>query len=208
MSSHHIWACTGGDTEQPSLPSTDLPPPPEDAERNGGGDHHVKEPPRNDRQESSAGCGANKVNQEAVTAAVLDTLSNPKVIRRMLAVISPEGPTGSASSKTASETDVELIWQRPNILQYGHEPSSHLYETVSLVFLLAAGASPLGDMPDVAELASLQLYSCHSLREVRISSPLSPAIGGDLWKVVSAGATHSIPGTDCLGDFSNSASTS
>ena len=70
MSSHHSRARTGGDTEQPSLPPADPPPPPpEDAERDGRGNHHVEEP--NDGPEPNAGRGAGKVNQEAVTAAVL-----------------------------------------------------------------------------------------------------------------------------------------
>ena len=129
MSSRHSQTRTGGDAEQPSLPPADPPPlcppppPPKDAERDGRGNHHVEEP--NDGPEPNAGRGAGKVNQEAVTAAVLNTLSNPEVIRRMLAVVSPEGPAGSASLRTASRTDGELIQQGPKCLYFtmGHEPS-------------------------------------------------------------------------------------
>ena len=96
------------------------------------------------------------MSQEVVTAAVLDTLSNPDVICRLLA----------------------------------------LYDRY-IAFLLATGASPLGDMPNASEVASLGL-------------PLAPGSGGedpltavagsassssrrDPCKVVSSGATHSSP---------------
>ena len=85
MSSRHSQARTGGDPEQSSLPPADPPPPPpppppEDPERDGGSDHCDNELLRDDGLESAAGRGAGDVNQEAVTGAVLEALSNPEVV--------------------------------------------------------------------------------------------------------------------------------
>ena len=86
---------------------------------------------------------------------------------------------------------------------------ANLYISVSLVFLLAAGASPLGDMPDAAELASLWLPLAPGGEDplTAVAGSASSATGGDPCKVVSTGVTHSIPATDCSGDSSTSAST-
>ena len=111
MSSRRSRTRTGGDTEQSSLPPADPPPsPPEDTERDGGGNPHIEEP--NGGPEPDGSRGAGEANQEAVTAAVLNALSNPEVIRRMLTIVSPEGPGGSASSRSASRTDGELLYKR------------------------------------------------------------------------------------------------
>ena len=133
MSSRRSRTRTGGDTEQASLPPTDPtpppppPPPPEDAEIDGGGNPRDGEP--NDNPEPDGGRGAGEANQEAVTAAVLNALSNPEVIRRMLAVVSPEGPGGSASSRSASRTDGELVYQAISLDIYStmrREPSVYI----------------------------------------------------------------------------------
>ena len=78
------------------------------------------------------------------------------------------------------------------------------------MFLLTAGASPLGDMPDAAELASLRLPLAPGGGEdplTAVAGSASSATGGVPCKVVSAGDTHSIPATDRSGGSSNSAST-
>ena len=116
MSSRRSRARSGTESEQPSLPPAD-PPPPENAERDDKGkQHHDDEPPRRDGgPESNArretGRGTGEVGREVVTAAVLDALSNPDVICRLLAVVSPGGPSGSGSSMAAS--DGEWLSQCP-----------------------------------------------------------------------------------------------
>ena len=59
------------------------------------------------------------------------------------------------------------------IIQVRHEPSIHIRFSY---FLLAAGASPLADMPDAAELASLRL-------------PLTPGGGEDPLTAVTGSAS-------------------
>ena len=112
MSSRRSRARTEGDPEQSSLPPSDPPPPPpplEDPERDGGNDHRDDELQRNDGPESATGRSSGDVNQEAVTGAVLEALANPEVVRRLLAVVSPEGPPGAASSsRTTSRSDGKL----------------------------------------------------------------------------------------------------
>ena len=49
------------------------------------------------------------VSQEAVTTAVLNFLSNPDAIRRLLAVISPDGGLGSASSTPTADGKLSLF---------------------------------------------------------------------------------------------------
>ena len=80
----------------------------------------------------------------------------------------------------------------------------------SCYFLLAAEASPLGDMPDTAELASLRLPFTPGGEDplTTVAGSASSAIGGDPCKVVSAGITHSTPVIDRSGDSSTSATTS
>ena len=111
MSSRRSRTRTGGDTEQSSLPPTDPPPPlPHDTERDGGGNPHVEEPNGGPKPDGSQGAG--EVNQEAATAAVLNALSNVEVmIRRMLTILSLDGPGGSVSSRSASRTDGELLYK-------------------------------------------------------------------------------------------------
>ena len=84
-----------------------------------------------------------------------------------------------------------------------------IYIYVSLVFLLAAGASLLGNMPDASELASLRLPLTPGGEDplTAVTGSASSATGGDPCKVVSAGVTCSIPATDRSGGSSNSAST-
>jgi hypothetical protein len=53
--------------------------------------------------------GAAEVNQEAVTTVVLEALANPEVIRRLLTVVSPDGPAVSASSRTTSSSSGKFI---------------------------------------------------------------------------------------------------
>ena len=78
------------------------------AERDGKGEqHHDDEPPRRDSGPESntrreTGRGTDEVSQEVVTAAILDALSNPDIIRRLLAVVSPGGPSDSDSLTAAS----------------------------------------------------------------------------------------------------------
>ena len=57
-----------------------------------------------DRSQPLVG-GSGNVNQEAVTGAVLEALSNPEVVRRFLAVVSPKVPLGTALSRTTSRSD-------------------------------------------------------------------------------------------------------
>ena len=44
-----------------------------------------------------------ELSQEAVTAAVLDALSNPDVICRLCAVVSPDGGSSSDSAMVAAD---------------------------------------------------------------------------------------------------------
>ena len=43
------------------------------------------------------------MRQEAVTPAVLEALSNPDVIRRLCAVVSPDGDSSSGSAMVAAD---------------------------------------------------------------------------------------------------------
>ena len=77
MSSRHSQTRGGAETEP--VPPAD-PPPPEDTD----GDKQDDEPARRDNGTNptlETGRRAGVASQEAVTTAVLDTLSNPDVIR-------------------------------------------------------------------------------------------------------------------------------
>ena len=94
---------TRGGAETEPVPPAD-PPPPEDTERDG--DEQDDEPARRDDgtdPNSETGRGAGVASQEAVTAAVLDALSNPDVIRRLRTVISPDGGSSSGSVMVAAD---------------------------------------------------------------------------------------------------------
>ena len=99
------------------------------------------------------------VSQELITAAVMDALSNPDVIRKIVAAVSPGTGEGSGTSSSANVAD---------------------------------GASPLGDMPNPSELASLGL----SLGTGGAKDPLTTMAGSatsssrrDLYTGSPAGAT-------------------
>ena len=98
MSSYRSLTRVGAETEP--VPPAD-PPPPEDTERNGY--EQDNEPARRDdgtEPNSETGRGAGVASQEAITAAVVDALSNPDVIRRLRAVVSPDG---SSSAMVAAD---------------------------------------------------------------------------------------------------------
>ena len=59
-------------------------------------------------KELTTGRGASEVNQEAITGTVLEALSNSEEIRRLLTVVSLEGPAGAASSRSISRSDGKL----------------------------------------------------------------------------------------------------
>ena len=49
------------------------------------------------------------MSQEAVTTTVLNALSNPEVVCTLLAVVSPDGGSGSASSTPAADGKLSLF---------------------------------------------------------------------------------------------------
>ena len=51
--------------------------------------------------ETGGGGAGTGVSQEAVTTTVLNALSNLKVVRRLLAAVSPDGGSGSTSTLAA-----------------------------------------------------------------------------------------------------------
>ena len=77
---------------------------------------------------------AKRIRRLAVTAAVLNALSNPEVIRRMLTIVSPEGPGGPASSRSASRTDGELLYKRSVYQYYTEEARAFCIHIRSLIF--------------------------------------------------------------------------
>ena len=98
-------------TEPEALSHPDPPPPPppprEDTEQPEDANDGDAEDTKRDNG-SDAGGGrdtgrGSEINQEAITAAVLDAFSNPVVIRRLLAAFQPSGSMGSSSSASASD---------------------------------------------------------------------------------------------------------
>ena len=88
---------------------------------------------------------------------------------------------------------------------------SHLYFFALCIFLLAAGASPLGDMPNAAELASLASLGLPLAPGgedplTAVPGSASSASGRDSCKLTSSGATHPTPATGRSGVCSASAS--
>ena len=125
-----------------------------------------------------------------VTAAVLDALSNPDVIHRLLAVVSSGGALGSGLSTAVSNGELLsqwlycCLWARAVVDCY-------------IAFLLATGASLLGDMPNASKAASLGLLLAPGPGS---EDPLTAVTGSassssrrDPCKVVSSGTTLPTP---------------
>ncbi len=76
-----------------------------------------------------------------------------------------------------------------------------------LLYVLAAGTSPLGDMPNPSELASLNLPLAPGGEDplTTVAGSTSSASGSDPCKAVPSGATHSAPASTPAGVSSNSA---
>ena len=158
----------GGEIE----PVVEPPTPTENAERDEAGHDEHDEPARTGdggvhTPEAGEGGTGTGVSQEAVTTAVLSVLSNyPEVVRRLLAVVSSDGGSGSASSTLAADGKLSLFMHQVRlfstywlIIYVLVQANSYIIVMFCSCFivLLAAGASPLGDMPQPAELASLGL---------------------------------------------------
>ena len=96
------------------------------------------------------------MSQELVTAAVLDALSNPDVIRRLVATVSPGTSDGSGVSSSAAAADGKFLFVLNSRTIAVFCGASQLIRALT-VALLFTGASPLGDMPRSSELSLLGL---------------------------------------------------
>ena len=106
-------------SEPPPLPLVD-PPPTDDTE--GGGQDDVDDSRRGDNVSGGPGALVEAgrgpgVSQELVTAAVLDALSNPDVIRRLVAAVSPGTSDGSGASSSAAAADGKFLFVLKLILE-------------------------------------------------------------------------------------------
>ena len=105
-------------------PAVEPPAPTENAERDEAGRDEHDEPATTEdggaRTSEAGGGGAGTgVNQEAVTTAVLNALSNPEVVRTLLAVVSPDGGSGSASSTPAADGKLSLFMHQVRLFSTG-----------------------------------------------------------------------------------------
>ena len=145
-----------------------------DASRSGDGDSGRDGDAERDRDARRDGDGDRRspqrsdADRDSVKAAVLEVLADPEVIRQMVAAVSRVSGSASGSTPTSAITaasDGEYIKCRSKlrhivlvcmIYQFSLGASQHL-STKFMHTLLAAGASPLGDMPSSMEVASLGL---------------------------------------------------
>ena len=109
MSGRHSRTHGGGETE----PVVEPPAPTENAERDEAGHDENDEPARTGdggahTPEAGGGAGTG-VSREAITTAILNALSNPEVVCRLLAVVSPGGSSGSALSTLAADGNLSLF---------------------------------------------------------------------------------------------------
>ena len=143
MSSHRSRThADRADSEEPSLPPVH-PPPTDDEE--GEGQDDVDDPRRGDGVLGSPGALVEAgrgpgVSQELVTAAVLDALSNPDDIGRLVAAVSQGSSEGSGASSSVATADSKFL----SIYSCVFCGTSQLILAFAIV-LLSSGASPLED---------------------------------------------------------------
>ena len=101
---------------------------------------------------SETGRGAGVASQEAITAAVVDVLSNPDVICMLCAVVSPNGGSSFSFALVAADGKGKWLSRLCSCICW-----CELKVILAVIFLLATGASLPGDVPHSLELASLGL---------------------------------------------------